>query len=62
MDCGAEKRKIPCVGCGNMDARPYISCEGVLSSVGELTSLEFFPFHCLSFLLNPKEIGLVESL
>ena len=54
-DCGAEKGTLPCVGCvGNVDARLDRSCEGVLSSVDELTSLLVLPVHYLSILINPK--------
>ena len=50
-DCGAKKGTLPCVGCvGNVDDKPYISCEGFLSSVDELTALAILPVHYLSSL------------
>ena len=53
-DCGAEKGTLPCVGCvGSGEARPDRSCEGVLSSVDELTILAVLPAHCLGSLINP---------
>ena len=46
---------LPCVGCvGIVDVRPDRSCEDVLSSVNELTSLAILPVHYLSSLINPK--------
>ena len=54
-DCGAEKGTLPCVGyVGSGEARTYRSCEGVLSCIDELTSLEIIPVDCLSSLINPK--------
>ena len=53
-DCGAEKGKIPFFGCvGNVDSMPDRSCEGVFSSVDELTRLGVLPAHCLRILINP---------
>ena len=37
---------------GNVDARVDRSCEGVLSSVDELTSLAVLPVHCLNSLIT----------
>ena len=60
-DCGAEKGTLPCVGCVDSgEARPDRSCEGILSSVDELTSLAVLPAHCLRSLINPS-VGLVVS-
>ena len=52
-DRGAEKGTLPCVGCvGSGGARLDRSCEGVLSSVYELTSLAVLLAHCLGRLIN----------
>ena len=54
MDCGAKKGTLPCVGCvGSGEARIDRSCECVLSSIDELTSLEVLPSHCLRIPINP---------
>ena len=48
-----EKGTLPCVGCvDHVVAGPDRSCEGVLSSVYELTSLAVLPVHCLRSLTN----------
>ena len=53
-NCVAEKEMLPCVGCvGNGDARPNRYCEGVLSSVDELTSLAVLLANYLRILINP---------
>ena len=53
-DCGAEKGTLPYVGCvGSGEAMLDRSCEGVLSSIDELTSLAVLPAHCLRNLINP---------
>ena len=60
-DCGAEKWTLLFVGCvGSEESRPDRSCEGVLSSVDELTGLAILPVHCLRSLINPY-VGLVVS-
>ena len=49
---------LSCVGCvGIVEAKLDRSCEGVLSSVDELTSLAVLLTHCLSSLINPS-VGL----
>ena len=54
-DYGAEKGTLPYVGCvGRRGSRPDRSCEGVLSSVDELTSLAVIPSHYLRSLINPN--------
>ena len=53
-DCGAEKGTLPCVGCvGRGGSSPDRACEGVLSSVDDLTSLAVLPAHFLRILINP---------
>ena len=53
-DCGRKNGTLPCVGCvGSGEARPNRYCEGVLSSIDELTSLVVIPTHCLGILINP---------
>ena len=53
-DCGGEKGTLPCVVCvGNGEARPNRSCEGVLRSADELTSLAILTSPCLKILINP---------
>ena len=51
---GPEKGTLPYVGCvGSGEYRLDRSCEGVLSSVDELTSLAILPTDCLGSLINP---------
>ena len=53
-DCGVEKGTLPCVGgVGIREAMPDRSCEGVLSSIDELTILAVLPSHFLGSLINP---------
>ena len=53
-DYGAEKGTLPCVGCvDHVVAEIDRFCEGVLSSVDELTSLVVLPVRCLRSLTNP---------
>ena len=48
------KGTLPYVGCvGSGEARLDRSCEGVLSSVDELTILAVLPAHFLGSLINP---------
>ena len=53
-DYGAEKGTLPCVGCvGIGKSKIDRSCESVLISVDELTSLAVLHAHCLRSLINP---------
>ena len=53
-DCEEEKGTLPSVGCvGSGESRLDRSCEGVLSSIDELTSLAVLPSHCLRILISP---------
>ena len=53
-DYGAEKGTLPYIGwVGSGEYRLDRSCEGVLSSVYELTRLAVLPTHCLIILINP---------
>ena len=53
-DRGSEKGTLPCVRCvGSGEARIDRSCEGVLSSIDELTRLAVLPTHFLRSLINP---------